>query len=257
MSLKPVRENLPAYVPPSKGFLSYLPATWVPYAELIRIDKPTPIALLYLPCISGTSLAAVMADPITTPTQFLALNVIFLLGCFLVRSAGCTWNDLVDRDFDRRVSRTRLRPIAREAISPANAFLYATFQVALGLLLVLRLLPRLCLFYSVPSIVLTAVYPFAKRITHYSQVVLGFVSSWGIILAFPGLNLELFSSPVRVAAMGSLYGASVFWMVIYDTLYGAQDRREDPKAGIKSIAVRHQNHTKTCLSLLVSVKPCS
>lgn len=238
------QEPSPEYVAPSTGFLSYIPADWVPYAELIRIDKPIGVVLLYLPCIFGTSLGASMVDPITPPARLLVINTIYLLGSFLVRSAGCTWNDLIDRDVDCKVSRTRLRPIARGAISPVNAFLFATFQVALGLLLVLRLLPQPCLFYSIPSIVLTALYPFTKRVTHYPQVVLGFVFSWGIIMAFPSLGLDILLSPIRMAAAGSLYASSVVWIVLCDTIYGAQDRKDDPKAGVNSMAVRHQHHAK-------------
>lgn len=242
--------QLPEYVPPSKGLLSYLPTAWVPYAELIRIDKPAAVILLYSPCILGTSLSVSMADAVTPPTHLLTVNLTFLLGSFMVRSAGCTWNDLVDRDVDRKISRTRLRPIARGAVSRVGAFSYAAFQVSLGLLLVHRLLPRPCLFYSIPSIFLTALYPFAKRVTYYPQVVLGSVFSWGAIMAFPSLGLDLLSSPIRMAAVGSLYASSIVWIVILDTIYGAQDRTEDPKAGVRSMAVRHEKHTKFLLIAL-------
>lgn len=244
MSLKSGQDQLREYVPPSTGLLSYLPAAWIPYAELIRIEKPIGVVLLYSPCILGTSLAASMADPIVSPRNLLTVNLIFLLGSFLVRSAGCTWNDLVDRDIDRKISRTRLRPIARGAVSPFNAFSYATFQVLCGLLVVVRLLPLPCLFYSVPSIILTALYPFTKRVTHYPQLVLGFVFSWGVIMAFPSFNVDFLSSSIRAAAVGSLYASSIVWIVILDTIYGAQDRKEDPKAGIHSMAIRHEAHTK-------------
>lgn len=250
MSPKLRQEELPKYVPPSTGLLSSLPAAWVPYAELTRINNLIPVVSLVAPCIFGTFLAASMTEPIIPPTQLLNVNLVFLLGSFLVRCAGCTWNDFADWDLDAKVSRTRLRPIPRGAVSPANAFTFALIQVAFGLLLVIRLLPLPCLFYSIPSIILTALYPFAKRVTHYPSVVLGTDLSWGVIMAFPSLSLDLFSSPIHMAAVGSLYASSIVWIVMCDTIYGAQDRKDDAKAGVSSMAVRHDKHTKALLIAL-------
>ncbi len=235
------------YRPPESGFISYLPATWVPYAELSRIDKPVACLYLYFPCMFGTLLAASISEPTIRPHRVIRVNLIFLAGSFLVRCAGCTWNDIVDQDLDRHVSRTRLRPLARRALSTSNALVFTIFQVLIGLGLVWMVLPLPCLYYSFPSILLTGLYPYGKRFTHYPQIILGCVFSWGVVMAFPAFDIDLVSLPESMTAAGCLFLSCLAWTMSYDTIYAAQDIKDDVKAGIKSPAVRHQGHTRRLL----------
>lgn len=249
-----VEDSSSEYESPRTGFLSYLPASWVPYAELARIDKPVACLYLYFPCIFGTVLAASTTKPLIPPTRLLAINLIFLVGSFLVRCAGCTWNDIVDQEIDRKVSRTRLRPMARKAISTFSALVFTIAQVTIGLCLVALLLPIPCLYYSIPSIFLTALYPYAKRFTHYPQLILGCVFSWGVILAFPALEVDLWSSSNTTTAAGYLFLSCIAWTMVYDTIYAAQDIRDDAKAGVKSPIVRHQSNTRGLLVAAASTQ---
>lgn len=235
------------YKPPKVGVVSYLPAPWVPYAELARIDKPVACLYLYFPCLFGTVMAASIHTPLIGPSQLLKANLIFLIGSFMVRCAGCSWNDIVDQEYDRKVSRTRLRPIARRAITTSNALIFTISQVLIGLCLVLLLLPTDCLYYSVPSIFLTGLYPYGKRFTYYPQLILGCVFSWGVFMAFPTFNINLFWSQESLAAAGCLYISCIAWTVSYDTIYAAQDIKDDAKAGIKSPVVLHQRETRKIL----------
>ena len=230
--------------PGKAGFISHLPASWIPYAELTRVDKPVACLYLYFPCIFGTTLAASISKPIVSPTRLLIVNNIFLLGSFMVRCAGCTWNDIVDQDLDRRVLRTRLRPMARRAISTSSAFAFTVLQVLAGLGVLELLLPRQCLYYSIPSILSTGLYPYGKRFTNYPQVILGCVFSWGVIMAFPALDLDLPSSLDGRIAVGCLYFSCMSWTMVYDTIYAAQDMNDDLKAGIGSPVVQHRDHTR-------------
>ena len=238
------------YKPPQNGLLSYLPATWVPYAELARIDKPVACLYLYFPCIFGTCLVALTTKNVVPPSRLLSVNLIFLGGSFLVRCAGCSWNDIVDQDFDRKVSRTCTRPMARRAISTPKALTFTVLQVLIGLGLVVLLLPTPSLYYCVPSMLLTYLYPYGKRFTHYPQLILGCVFSWGVVMAFPAFDADPLSSDDgnNVTAAGFLYLSCVAWTVSYDTIYAAQDTKDDVKAGIKSPVVLHQGHTRKLLT---------
>ena len=236
------------YQAPQRGLLSYFPAAWVPYAELARIDKSAGFLYLYFPCLFGTCLAALISHNPVAPKQFLFTNLVFILGSFLVRCAGCIWNDIVDQDLDRHVSRTQLRPMARRAKPTSHAFIFTVAQFFPGLWSVYLLLPMTCLTYCIPSILLTALYPFAKRFTYYPQVVLGFVFSWGVIMAFPALGIDLLASSMKtMAAVGSLYVSCVAWTLVYDTIYAAQDIRDDVKAHIMSPVVLHRDQTRRFL----------
>ena len=236
------------YKPPEVGFISYLPGSWVPYAELARIDKPIACLYLYFPCLFGTAMAASINATMIGPDQLLKTNLIFLFGSFMVRCAGCSWNDIVDQEYDRKVSRTRLRPMARRAITTSNALIFTISQILIGLYLVSLLLPMNCLYYSVPSIFLTGLYPYGKRFTYYPQLILGCVFSWGVIMAFPALNIDLFSSEESLTAASCLYISCIAWTVSYDTIYAAQDIKDDAKAGIKSPMVLHKRHTRKVLA---------
>ncbi|MCJ1399013.1 Para-hydroxybenzoate--polyprenyltransferase, mitochondrial precursor (PHB:polyprenyltransferase) [Xylographa trunciseda] len=164
-----------------------------------------------------------------------------------MRGAGCTINDLWDRNLDPHVARTRLRPIARGAVSPSQAIVFTGFQLLAGLAILLQF-PRSCLYYGIPSLVLVAMYPLAKRITHYPQFVLGLTFSWGALMGFPALGVDLLADGTAAKAAGLLYSSCVSWTVLYDMIYAHMDIKDDAKAGIKSIALRHDKETKAVLS---------
>ena len=243
----------PEYVLSKTRLLSYLPSTWVPNAELIRLDKPTGSLYLFFPCIFGAFLAAILAEPITPLSKLLAVNLCFFVGSIVVRGVGCTWNDILDREVDRKVSRTRLRPMARSAVSVHDAIYYTIIQLLIISGLLLKWSTTLFLF-SIPLFVLTGLYPLAKRVTNYPQVVLGCAFSWGIIMASAALNIDILVVPTRLIPSGCLYISAVFWTTSYDTVYALQDVKDDPKAGVKSIAVRHKDHTKTLLAIIALIQ---
>lgn len=170
-----------------------------------------------------------------------------------MRGAGCTINDLWDRKLDPLVARTRLRPIARGAVSPYNALVFTGFELLAGLGILLQF-PTSCLWYGIPSLLLVATYPLAKRVTHYPQFVLGLTFSWGAIMGFPALGIDLLADPIALQATAALYASCVSWTVLYDMIYAHMDIKDDAKVGIKSIALRHDKETKTVLSGLAVVQ---
>jgi 4-hydroxybenzoate polyprenyltransferase len=248
-SVAPLNTNstLPAlYTPPTTGLLSKLPASWVPYAELVRLDKPTGTYYLFLPCLFSTLFAAPMAIPIASPLSVVGTSLLFFSGALIMRGAGCTINDLWDRNLDPHVARTRLRPIARGAVTPFNALVFTGAQLLAGLGILLQF-PTQCVYYGIPSLLLVASYPLAKRVTHYPQFVLGLTFSWGAFMGFPALGVDLQNSAALTTA-GLLYTSNIAWTVLYDMIYAHQDIKDDAKAGIKSIALRHDAQTKQILT---------
>lgn len=236
----------PAYTPPTSGILSLLPASWVPYAELVRIDKPTGAYYLYFPCLFSTLLAAPVAVPMASPGSVISTSLLFFAGALIMRGAGCTINDLWDRNLDPHVARTRLRPIARKAVTPFQGVVFTGFQLLAGLGILLQF-PAQCFFYATPSLILVALYPLAKRVTYYPQFVLGLTFSWGAFMGFPALGIDLLSNTAALAAAGLLYTSNIAWTVFYDMIYAHMDIKDDAKAGIKSIALKHDAQTKQVL----------
>ncbi|POS85668.1 hypothetical protein EPUL_002495 [Erysiphe pulchra] len=164
-----------------------------------------------------------------------------------MRGAGCSINDLWDRNLDTKVARTRLRPIARGALSPLKALIFTGAQLLTGLGILLQF-PHQCLFYGIPSLLLVATYPLAKRLTNYPQIILGLTFSWGAIMGFPALGVDLWNNSTALEAATLLYLSNIAWTVLYDMIYAHMDIRDDAKAGIKSIVLRHEKHTKQILS---------
>ena len=241
------------YKPPHKGLVSYLPRSWIPYAELVRLDKPTGTYYLFFPCVFSTLLAAPLAEPMASPAAVVSTAALFLTGALIMRGAGCTVNDLWDRNLDPHVARTKFRPIARKAITPSKAVIFTGFQLLAGLGLLLQF-PTQCLFYGIPSLLLVASYPLAKRVTNYPQFVLGLTFSWGAIMGFPALGVDLLSDSDSLAAAAALYASCIAWTVNYDMIYAYMDIKDDVNAGIKSIALAHEHNTKAILTGLSIVQ---
>ncbi|KAI1078545.1 putative para-hydroxybenzoate-polyprenyltransferase Coq2 [Whalleya microplaca] len=244
------------YTPPTTGLLSHLPPAWVPYAELIRLDKPTGTYYLFFPCLFSTLLAAPLSTPATPPLTVLGTSALFFAGALIMRGAGCSINDLWDRDLDPAVRRTRLRPLARGALTPLAALSWTGAQLLAGLAVLLQF-PAPCLYYGVPSLLLVATYPLAKRVTYYPQFILGLTFSWGAVMGFPAVGVDLLADGnggAPLAAAGLLYASNVAWTVLYDMVYAHMDIRDDAAAGIKSIALKHDAETKKVLSGLAAVQ---
>ncbi len=203
------------------GLIGALPKALRPYASLMRIDRPIGTWLLYWPCAWSVALAGVRG-------QWL-LFAWFLLGAFAMRSAGCVYNDIVDKDLDVHVERTRLRPLASRRVPVRNAWLLAIGLSLVGLLVLLQL-PRVAQAVALISIFPVAAYPFMKRITWWPQVWLGLVFSWGALVGWPAVTGE-FELPAFALWLGS-----IFWVIGYDTLYAIQDIEDDELVGVKSSA---------------------
>jgi 4-hydroxybenzoate polyprenyltransferase len=192
-----------------------------PYARLARLDRPAGSWLLFWPCAWGVALAdGLVAD--------WALILWFGLGSVAMRAAGCVWNDIIDRDLDAQVERTRARPVASGAISVKKALALAIGLSLIGLVVVLQLRP-LAQLVAVASLGLVAAYPFMKRITWWPQAWLGLTFNWGALVGFVAV-----ADPAP--AMALLYAGGVAWTLGYDTIYALQDIEDDAMAGIKSSA---------------------
>ena len=249
----PSSSTSPAYQAPTTGLLSHLPRSWIPYAELIRLDKPTGTTYLFMPSLFSTLLAAPLLSPISPPSTIIGTAALFYTGALIMRGAGCTVNDLWDRNLDPHVERTRLRPIARGAISVNQAIPFLGVQLLAGLALLLQF-PTQCLYYGIPSLILVVTYPLAKRVTNYPQVVLGLTFSWGAIMGFPALGVDVFSNTPALVSAACLYGSCVAWTVVYDMIYAYQDIRDDAKTGIKSVARAQEKNGKAFLSAVAAVQ---
>jgi 4-hydroxybenzoate polyprenyltransferase len=219
------------------------PAWARPYLRLARFDRPIGAWLLLLPCWWSSGLAAVAAGRAFPDPSHLAL---FFVGAFVMRGAGCTWNDIVDRDLDASVERTRSRPIPSGQVSVAQA---AAFMVALALLglIVLLQFNAYTIAVGIASLAVVAVYPFMKRITYWPQIVLGLAFSWGALMGWPAVfgRLDL---PAYL-----LYAGSIAWVIGYDTIYAHQDREDDALIGIKSTARLFAERTKPMLAFFYTL----
>ena len=217
----------------------------------MRLDKPAGTYYLFVPCLFSTLLAASYANP--PLASVLSTSLLFFSGALIMRGAGCTINDLWDRDLDPHVVRTRLRPIARRAVTPFKALTFTGFQLLAGLVVLLQF-PLPCFFYATPSLLLVSTYPLAKRVTHYPQFVLGLTFSWGAFMGFPALGLDLLADAAAAKAAAALYCSCISWTMLYDMIYAHMDIKDDLKVGIKSIALRHERNTKAVLSGLAIVQ---
>jgi len=212
--------------------IEWLPSRFQDFARLARLDRPIGTWLLLLPCWWGVALAS--------GELRLDLAALFAIGAIAMRGAGCTINDLVDRDYDARVERTRNRPIASRRVSVFEALLFLLGQLLVGLI-VLLMLPRAAQLVALASVPLIVVYPFMKRITYWPQLFLGITFNWGILVGVAATE-----GGVTWAAV-VLYIAGIAWTLGYDTIYAHQDKDDDLLVGVKSSAIRLGEQTKTML----------
>jgi 4-hydroxybenzoate polyprenyltransferase len=208
-----------------------------PYLRLARLDRPIGSWLLLMPCWWSAALAAGVARDITS----LPLHaVLFFIGAFAMRGAGCTWNDITDRDLDARVERTRSRPIPAGQVSVAGALVFLVLQALIGLVVLLQF-NRFAIATGIASLLIVAIYPFMKRITWWPQIVLGLAFSWGALM-----GSAVTFGRIDISAI-ALYAGSIAWVIGYDTIYAHQDAEDDALIGIKSTALLFGARTRAAL----------
>lgn len=226
------------------NWVDSLAPSWAkPYLRLARYDRPIGSWLLLLPCWWSAALAAGIAHNVHSLPWVL---VLFFVGAFVMRGAGCTWNDITDRDLDARVERTRSRPIPAGQVSVTGAIVFLVAQALIGLAVLLQF-DTYAIVVGIASLGIVAIYPFMKRITYWPQVVLGLAFSWGALMGF-AVTLGM----LGWAAL-ALYAGSISWVIAYDTIYAHQDREDDALIGVKSTALLFGENTQRMLTLFYSI----
>ncbi len=212
---------------------SYAPAAWKPYLKLMRADRPIGIWLLLFPCWWSQLLAHLALGQAWIDVWFLAL---FALGATVMRGAGCTWNDIVDRDYDGRVQRTALRPIPAGQVTAKQALVLAVALSLVGFVVLIQF-NWATIAIGIASLALVAAYPFAKRYTYWPQLVLGLTFNWGALVGWAAVTGSVSLAPL------ALYAGAVLWTLAYDTIYAHQDAEDDAVLGLKSTALRFGSST--------------
>jgi 4-hydroxybenzoate polyprenyltransferase len=221
----------------------FAPAALLPYLRLARADRPTGYFLLALPCFWGVGLAA-RSLSLGYPDPFLL--VLFAVGAVVMRAAGCTYNDIVDRDIDAQVARTRGRPLPSGQVTLPAAI---AFMVALSLagLAVLLSFNSFTVWLGIGVLPIVALYPFVKRVSHWPQAVLGLAFNWGALMGWASVLGRLDWAPLI------LYAGAVSWTIGYDTIYAHQDREDDGLLGLKSTALKFGRATKAWLAAFYAI----
>jgi 4-hydroxybenzoate polyprenyltransferase len=218
----------------------FAPAALVPYLRLARVDRPIGFFLLALPCFWSVALAGrSLGEPYPDPW----LLFLFAAGAIVMRAAGCTYNDLIDRDIDAKVARTRSRPLPSGLVTPRAATIFM-FALCLVGLVVLLSFNGTTIWLGLGVIPIVGLYPFIKRVSHWPQAVLGLAFNWGALLGWTAVLGRLDWAAVV------LYAGAILWTVGYDTIYAHQDREDDDLIGLKSTALRFGRATKSWLALL-------
>ncbi len=206
----------------------FLPEIAKPYARLMRLDRPIGWWLLLLPCWWGMVLAQIAAGGGMPNLWF---GFLFLIGAIVMRGAGCTLNDIADRDFDAAVARTKSRPIPAGQVSVRAAWIFLLVLLLIGLVVLLQFnWPTVWL--GISSLVIVAIYPLMKRITYWPQIVLGLAFNWGALVGWSAVMGSVSTAPLI------LYAGGVFWTLAYDTIYAHQDKEDDILIGVKSTALK-------------------
>ena len=214
-----------------------------PYLRLARFDRPIGSWLLLMPCWWSAALATAVSGDIV---QLPGLVLLFFVGAFVMRGAGCTWNDITDRDLDALVERTRSRPIPAGQVSVAQATIFLVVQALVGLAVLLQF-NRFAIATGIASLLIVAVYPFMKRITWWPQIVLGLAFSWGALMGFAVVLGRIDASALL------LYAGSIAWVIGYDTIYAHQDAEDDALIGIKSTALLFGARTRPVLMVFYAM----
>jgi len=213
------------------------------FIQLTRLNQPTGFLLLFWPCLWGLTLAYYFYSE---TGLYLKYIIFFFLGSVLMRSAGCIFNDIVDRNLDKNVERTKKRPIASGKISILEAYIYIIILCLIAFLILLQF-NYLTIVLGLGSVVLALTYPFMKRITYWPQLFLGLTFNWGIIMSWTSITNSLSIEPII------LYFSAIFWTLGYDTIYGLQDIHDDEIIGVKSTSIKFKDNVKvfvtTCYSL--------
>jgi 4-hydroxybenzoate polyprenyltransferase len=216
-----------------------LPAAWQPYARMARLERPIGWWLLLLPTWWSSALATDAAH--TLPNLWHL--ILFLIGAVAMRGAGCTYNDIVDRDIDAKVARTRARPIPSGQVSVRNAKISMVVQALIGLLVLLQF-NGFTIVVGIASLATVAIYPFLKRITDWPQLGLGLAFSWGALVGWPAIFGSLAWPPIL------LYAGAILWTIGYDTIYAHQDKEDDALIGVHSTARLFGANTRPMLMLI-------
>src|SRR5271156_621915 len=219
------------------------PAWSRPYLRLARFDRPIGSWLLLMPCWWSAALATAVSGDIGPLPR---LVVLFFVGAFVMRGAGCTWNDITDRDLDALVERTRSRPIPAGQVSVSHAAVFLVVQALIGLAVLVQF-NRFAVATGIASLVIVAIYPFMKRITWWPQIVLGLAFSWGALMGF-AVTFGRLDATAFV-----LYAGSISWVIGYDTIYAHQDTEDDALIGIKSTARLFAERTHQALVIFYSL----
>ena len=213
------------------------------FVELTRINKPIGFMLLFWPCAWGL---AYSYNFNRDNELFFYYIILFFCGSVLMRSAGCIFNDIVDKDFDKKVQRTKRRPIASGKISVIHSFIYVIILCAVAFCILLQFnIATIAL--GLGSMILAFAYPFMKRITYWPQLFLGITFNWGLVMAWTSMNNDITLNILL------LYLAAIFWTLGYDTIYGAQDMSDDEIIGLKSTSIKFKKHIKLFLSISYSI----
>ncbi len=213
----------------ARSWVDFAPDAIQPYLRLMRLDRPIGTWLLFWPCVFGLAVGTANQPRPFGEAGDLWLLILFAIGSVVMRGAGCTYNDIVDRDIDARVERTRGRPIPSGAVSMGRAWLFLAAQCAIGLVVLLQL-NRFSILLGAASLILVAIYPFMKRLTWWPQAWLGLTFNWGALLGFAAETGHL--GP----RAWLLYAGCFFWTLGYDTIYALQDVEDDALIGVKSTA---------------------
>ncbi|TNE65008.1 MAG: 4-hydroxybenzoate octaprenyltransferase [Alphaproteobacteria bacterium] len=216
----------------------HAPASWRPYLKLARMDRPVGTWLLLWPCWWSVALASSAGFSL----WHLWWLVLFALGALTMRGAGCTYNDIVDRDFDGAVARTRSRPIPAGEVSIKQAWAFLVAQSLVGLLVLVQFNVN-AMLTGVASLVLVAIYPFMKRVTYWPQLFLGLAFNWGALMGWVAVRGD-FGWPALI-----LYVGGIFWTLGYDTIYAHQDKEDDALIGVKSTALALGRNTRLVVGL--------
>jgi len=242
MPVKPAPSSVPSdRVPdalPGNWVDRMAPPSWRPYLRLARFDRPIGAWLLLFPCWWGQALGELSLGRSYPDPRYL---VLFCIGAFVMRGAGCTYNDIVDRDYDASVARTAARPIPSGQVSVREAQVFLAVLCLAGLVVLLQF-NLFTVLLGAASLILVAIYPFTKRFTYWPQLMLGLTFKWGALVGWAAVTGSLSLAPI------ALYAGCVLWTIGYDTIYAHQDKEDDLAIGLKSTALRFGDATPRWLA---------